>query len=57
MPKEEPKPCPFCGKEPKSVPVTYGYHSISCEDKECPITATVVNANRAQGITQWNRRA
>jgi len=57
---EKPKPCPFCGREPKVIP----WHgagprkrAVLCDnDDYCAATPMVTGTTRARSIANWNRR-
>lgn len=53
----KPKPCPFCGKEPRiygDKPQVY----IACVNQDCPVNSeTIFFQTREEAIEAWNRRA
>lgn len=49
----EPKPCPFCGKEVWVFKTMYGDHCIRCT--ECGI-GTDFSEDMAVVVEKWNRR-
>lgn len=57
----EPKPCPFCGKEPRIYGDKYGDKPqayIACVNKDCPVTLeTIFFQTRIEAIEAWNHRA
>ena len=57
MTSDELKPCPFCGQIPKAS-VEYENYVISCQNKECLISALVCVdvEDKAEAIAAWNKR-
>lgn len=52
------KPCPFCGKKPKTLTSEFGKrHNIECRNPDCHCTVFASGTTKEEAAVKWNRRA